>query len=525
MFWRLTATQRIAVPAVGGAYTEGILGQPRTANPLFATHSSADLDIVSLLYSPLFKTDLANDKFFSPTLAKGVSISPDGKIYTVAIRSDFRWHDGQPLTIADVLFTIGRIQDPNVQSPYAAALQKVSVRQSGPDLLTFTLPAPSSTFLASLTWGVLPSHRWQARTNWQTMDPELVGSGPFRFKSMDRGKEGGITQLVLERFAKSPEAPRIKTLTLRFFPSLESAIAAFERRKIDGLLVSVSPAVENALKRRTETNAITLALPEYTAFFFNPREQPIFADGGLRRALAHALPKERIVKEVFGNSAEVAAGIFTPALYPLPQPRVDPPDRASIERELLKSGWKLVDGVRMNQSKKVLRFSITTPDVPSYRSAAEAAAASWKSYGANVEVRSVGSETFLAAVIRPRAYDVLLYGQNLGADPDPFAFLHSSQLDDPGLNLSLWRNQKGDELIDDARSQASPELRRALYTQLEMLLANDAPAAILAHPKILYLLPKQLLGVTLTTLPTPADRFTNIANWYLKTSSQWKFFK
>ncbi len=522
LFWRLTSPLRITVPKVGGTITEAVVGAPRSLNPLFATLSAADLDVTKLLYPGLAAADFRDPRIFIPVLAEQLTINPDGKTYTVKLKKDLRWHDGTPLTSDDVLFTVERIQDPKVQSPLAPSLARVVSRKLDERTVEFVLPTPLSPFPASLTFGVLPRHRWQGRTNWLERDEQLIGSGPFRFKTLQRGTEGGISSIILVRNSAWPSPPWIETLQFRFFPTAEQAQQAFENGRADLMLTSANERSASLLEQRLKTHrAITLSIPEYTALFFNPREQPLFTDPLVRKALALALEKGSLIRDAFGSEAEEAHGPFPQSIFSIPATPARLPDARQAARLFEQAGWRLVNGVRLNSQKKVLRFTITTSDAPSFIRLAQGIAEQWKALGVQVDVRTVEASRFFSDVLRVRSYDALVYGQNLGADPDPFAFWHSSQEDDPGYNLALWRNARADELIEQARTRSDMKGRRALYGELSKLLGDQAPAIFFTHPRLTYLLPKKLSLPELSSIAIPADRYVFISDWYIKTRSQW----
>ncbi len=520
LFWRSTTRFRTQVPTLGGTLTEAIVGAPKSLNPLFATLNAADGDITRLIYPGLVTTDFRDPRTFVPTLAEHIGVSDDGRTYTVTLRSDIHWHDGMPLVADDVLFTIERIQAPETKSPLAPSFSGVVAAKLNDHAFTLTLLKPVSSFLASLTFGVLPKHRWANRTHWLEHDPELIGSGPFRFGSLQQNADGTLSAITLMANRTGPLTAWIEKLVFRFFTTPSDAHDAFLRGKTDAILVNNDEQNETLLASEAKNHTVmTLAIPQYTAVFFNPREQPIFTDAALRRALAAALPKQELVASAFGNHAEIASGPFAPRIFSVPTPPETPPLDGG--RLLDQAGWRLTNGIRVNNQKKVLRFTLTTSDAPAFLRLAQAMADHWRGLGAQIDIRTVESARLLSDVIRPRAYDALLTGQNLGADPDPFPFWHSSQEDDPGLNFALFRNARADEIMDQARAISDPAARRKLYAELTNILQNEAPAIFIAYPTVRYMVPKNLKNITLTAIAVPADRFAGVTQWYIKTKSQW----
>ena len=124
--------------------------------------------------------------------------------------------------------------------------------------------------------------------------------------------------------------------------------------------------------------------------------------------------------------------------------------------------------------------------------------------------------------IKPRAYDILLFGEVLGSIPDPFSFWHSSQKRDPGLNLSDYENKDADKLLEEARQSLDPETRRQKYEKFQDILIGDAPAVFLYNPNYLYPITKDIKGINIKFITDPSKRFSDIENWYIKTKRAWK---
>ena len=119
--------------------------------------------------------------------------------------------------------------------------------------------------------------------------------------------------------------------------------------------------------------------------------------------------------------------------------------------------------------------------------------------------------------IKPRNYELLLYIENVGTDPDPYPFWHSSQLRDPGLNLSTFFNRTADRLLVEARANIAPADRAVRYRQFQGIFVGDVPAVFLNRSVYVYNLPKSVKGVNLGTTYVPSERFANIADWYVET--------
>jgi peptide/nickel transport system substrate-binding protein len=165
-----------------------------------------------------------------------------------------------------------------------------------------------------------------------------------------------------------------------------------------------------------------------------------------------------------------------------------------------------------------------TSNVPELKAVAEAARDDWQALGIPVSVELYEPGDLNQNVIRPRKYGALLFGMVIGRDQDLFAFWHSSERNDPGLNISLYANHTVDGLLEKQRAESDLEKRDSYLKQINTLIATDYPAAFTHTPDFVYSVPKDLKGVLLTQIAAPSDRFAGVTKWYRRTESVWPFF-
>jgi ABC-type transport system substrate-binding protein len=170
----------------------------------------------------------------------------------------------------------------------------------------------------------------------------------------------------------------------------------------------------------------------------------------------------------------------------------------------------------------VLSFSLITVDQPVLKEVANLLKDQWKTLGVEIEVKTFDTGTLVEDFIKPRNYEMLLFGELLEAFPDPFPFWHSSQKKDPGLNLAGYENEECDELLEEARQISAKEERENILEEFQNLLIDDAPAIFLYSPDYLYLISKEIKGVNAEVIIDPSKRFSGIENWYIKTKRAWK---
>lgn len=516
--------QTFIVPAVGGHITEGVVGTPRSLNPLLSSANDVDMDLVTLIYSGLFRLD--GEGKLVGDLADDYTVSEDQKTYTLSIREGVTWHDGRPLTVDDIIFTIAQIQDPAWKSQLQPVFENVTVERAGDTVLKLTLEKPFAPFMSKLRFGILPKHIWKdvlpqnALMAEQNLKP--VGSGPFRFMALKRDKRGFVLSYTLERNKDYfKEAPYIKELSFKFYPDYLTAIEALRKRQVDSLSF-VPRDLRVEVKEMSHVLPISLEMPQYTAVFFNKERNDALGSTTVRRALTMSIDKSRILFEVLDGDG-----------HPLDFPPISgytglldtkiPHDTVKAGELLEGAGWKLdSDGLRKNKDNVPLSVTLTTVDQPENMGVMQIIKEGWSSIGVDVSLQAVPSSEIHRTVIRPRDYEALLFGQLLEADPDPYPFWHSSQVNDPGLNLARFANRKADLAIEAARDTTNPETREERYKEFLNTLAEQVPAAFLYSPSYTYPVPEILQGFSGSRISIPADRFASITSWYLETKRAWQ---
>ena len=535
----------VDIPARGGSLTEGEVGPVRFINPIL-TLSQPDEDLTALVYSGLMR-QMPNGTF-APDLASGYTISSDGTTYTFTIRSNAKFQDGTPVTAADVLFTVAAAQDANLKSPQAANWTGVSVTSPDPHTVVFTLPHAYAPFIDDTTLGILPKHLWQNVSDeefpFDTLNTHPVGSGPYKVSSVSTDSTGSATHYDLVPFVSyALGIPYVNKISFLFYPDDATMEKAFNAGEIDAM-AGISPSDLSSLTR-ADADIVKTPLPRVFGVFFNQGHNPVLADASVRAALNAAIDKQQIVNTVLGGYGVTLAGPIPPDVLDnvapgAPQPldvkknitassSSSTPDETSYTssaRALLqKGGWNFstTDNV-WEKGKQKLSFTLATADEPELVATANAVAKFWSAAGIHATVQVYPLSELNTTVIRPRNYDAVLFGEVVGPELDLYAFWHSSQRADPGLNLAMYANETTDTLLSQARATTNTSARDALYAKFSTDVEKDQPAVFLYAPDFLYIVPSSIKGVTLGALTTPADRFSGIDDWYTQTQSVWEIF-
>lgn len=521
-------THRVDIPAVGGEYVEALIGEPQFVNPLYASASDVDADLAGLVFSGLMRWDqddgLVND------LASGVQVSEDGKTYTVAIRDDAKFHNGDAVRAADVVFTMEAIQDSQYRSPLAVSFRGVSVSQVDEKTVAFSLEEPFAPFLSTLTVGILPSGIWgdiaARNATLASRNLEAIGSGPYRFAEFAKDKSGNVLSYTLERNPSYyGDSPKLQNLIFKFYPSATEAVRALENKNVEG--VSFVPGdIEASVAGIRSVALLHPGLPREVALYFNQSANASLKDKAVRTAIAQAVNKTKLVNEVLaGHGRIIDAPILPGTLGEHPDVAKIAFDQAAASQTLQDAGYSLPEGATVRTLKKApsdgtpneLAVTITTVQNPEFVRAAEIIAAELGAIGIRTDVKPVEDASFYADVVSPKTYQVLLTGTLLGIDPDPYPFWHSSQTKENGLNFALYANRNADTLLETARKTVNTDDRAKAYRDFQDLIAADVPAVFLYQSTYAYAISTKIKNVRIDRIVSPADRFAEIESWYTKT--------
>lgn len=515
-----------AVPDYGGEYSEGIVAQPRYINPLLSQTSEADANLVELIYSSLFALD-ENGKIVG-RLADHYEISDEGKIYTVTLKQGVKFHDGAELTADDVLFTIQAIQDPAYKSPLRPNWLAVETAVIDRYTVQFTLRRPYAGFLQNLSVGILPKHIWESipadRVLLSDYNLSPIGSGPYVFRDSEVDSNGNIHAIELTANDEYFEGePYISKMTFRFYPDDATLLEAYGRKEVQAIH-SIHPGQIESVMERKSTALHSIDMPRIFGVFFNTTKSKALAYDEVRQALAFATDRQAIVDTVLKGKGEVAAGGMLPFMEGyashLEYPALDL-ERAN--KILDDAGWERGDdGIRAKDSETPLAFEIVIPAWPELAATAELLRTQWEAVGARVTVSEQNPADLQKNVIRPRNYDALLYGQAAMLQSDPYSFWHSSQREDPGLNLAMFNSEDADRVLEELRETSDEAKRIDLYRQFQEILSEESPAVFLYSPDYLFVTSDRIKGIDVSRIDAPSGRFSNANKWYIYTDRVWK---
>lgn len=522
--WYLRHTE--IKPLLSGSLAEGIIGSPRFINPVLSSANDPDRDLAQLVFSSLLKYDEKSQ--LVPDLAETYSILDNGKIYEITLKKNIRWHDKKPFNVDDVIFTLNLIQGLDYKSPLRVSWAGVEVEKADDYTIRFRLKNAYAPFLHNLTFGILPKHIWKdispANFSLSTNNLKPVGTGPYKFRKIVKDKKTGSVKLIELEVNKNYYLPQpfIKSLKFIFYKDETAALDAFNRKEIDSLGLSSARNLSK-IKRLGANNLHSFTLPRYFAIFFNQEENKALVEKNIRLAINYATDKQELIAKVLNGKALIIDSPILPGLFTYSSSKKYDFDLEKAKNTLESSGWKDADsdGIREKEAVK-LEINLLTTQRPDLVETATILREQWAKAGIKLNIETKETSDLQQDFIKPRQYQALLFGEALGLDPDPFAFWHSSQKNDPGLNLALYANRDVDKLLEEARKEINSDARGQKYDRFQNLVLEDMPAVFLFSPHYNYLVNKKIKGINNVLIATPSGRFSQIGNWYIKAKRSWK---
>lgn len=195
----------------------------------------------------------------------------------------------------------------------------------------------------------------------------------------------------------------------------------------------------------------------------------------------------------------------------------------SDQKETLVGSWRFKSSTVSGRDYDFLSFDLTTVDSIDNVMVAEFIKSAWENIGIRVNIKTINPNMVSSEIIKQKNFEILLLSQVVGSDQDTYAFWHSSQIGDNGLNISEYRNKEVDKLLEEARLALEEEDRIEKYKKFQEILNNDFPVIFLYYPTYNYIQSKKVKGFDSRSILNPADRFNNVYNWYIRVKRKLEF--
>ena len=484
---------------VGGSYTEGTLGAVNSFNPIFATTSS-EKTLSKLLFATLSAPDYSGH--IGLGLADYIRTDDNGKVWTVKLKENLVWSDGQPISNQDVIYTVKTLQNPKVNTVYSDGLSGVRL-ESRDDKLIFYLPSAYSSFPSALNFPLLPAHILEKVEPDSLFEHDFsshpVTSGPFLLRASQVSSDTGNKVIYLSSNPKYfKDEPLLNNFSIHAFTSADDVVTAIN----NGSITATAELLPTDKKRVTNSEVYQkqTALSSGAFAFFNTTGG-LLKDKSLRKAIQSGLDM-RSLRAPLEEESELNFPVIIDRIAGLKAPSL-PEYNPTQSRELIAS---------KNLTKPIRITTVKSGYLPAL---AENLSFQLKNLGFKVEltIQDAGQD-FILNVLRPRNYDILVYEVELGSDSDLFPYYHSSTVGGSGLNLSNYANNLADDLILSTRTTIDEKLRASKYHSLLAHWLDDAPAIGIYRTNLSYYFNKNVRTFSEDNrLIFSTDRFTDITNW------------
>ncbi len=518
MLWYQQA-YRTAAWKDGGTYAEAVQGPINTLNPLYAT-TPAEQSASKLLFSSLYTYDDTGS--LSDDLATSMTIGQNGREYVVGIRDDVRWSDDVKLTAQDVVYTVGLMKSAEVRSVMYTRGEwaDVTAEALNEHTVKFTLSAPSASFPHALTFATLPRHILEdvspgaIRQSAFSVSP--VGSGPFTLRLLQTSTNGSHKIANLSASSKYYRgAPKLARFELHGYKDQEDMLRALQTGEVNA--AAGTDAQKSDLPSSFKIKLYPVNSGVYALF---NSDSPVLKELKIRQALQAGTDTKDLRGAIGYDVPDLHLPFVNGQLEGQGIPAPVPLDVAKATGLLDQAGWKLPAGqtTRQNSSGQPLQLNIVTVKDPTYEKVLERLAGQWRKLGIKVTTDikdpSDPRQDFVQATLQPRNYDVLLQKLVIGADPDVFAYWHSSQASRVGFNFANYRNSTSDDALASARARTEQALRNQKYKAFAAQWLKDVPAIGLYQSVMQYVYrPSVQPEIKIGGVPSETDRYSDVRYW------------
>ena len=445
-----------------GYLVAGIESNPLQLDPRYSTDANS-VRIGNLIYNSLLRYD--EHSRLQAELAAHWRLL-DERTYEFTLRADARFHNGAPLTAADVKYTYESILDPAALSPKRGPLLPLeTIQQTGSHQLRFHLRAAHAPFIEQFTLGIVPMSSRKPGSSGLLPPP---GSGPFRLERLESGEK--VTLRANPNYWEG--RPKLPGVVFKIVPDALVRVLEFKQGAIDFLQNDIEPDLLPWLRSNTRGD---VAMNQGTPFQYIGINltHPILREVRVRQAIACAIDRERIIRHLLKNIVSEANSLLSPRNWAYDaDARRWPYDPARAKQLLDEAGLRDPDG---DGPQPRFRLSFKTTNIDLRRRIAEALKEQLAQVGIEIEIRTYEWGTFYSDVKSGNFHLFSLAWVGI-EDPDIYhQIFHSSSVPPNGDNRGRYRNLEVDRLLELGRTTVEQQERRQIYAQVQRILAEDLP--------------------------------------------------
>lgn len=486
----------------GGTYSEATIGRVNSFNPLFATTNSEKV-LSKLMFATLVEIDYSGNPGLG--LIQSLRASENGKIWIIKLRDGLVWSDGEPITNDDVIFTVELIQNPAVNSIYSSNLEGVKVSENEEGEIVFKLNSAYADFATALEIPILPKHKLEDVPPKTLVEDDFsrapITSGAFTFNALQSSSSSDEEVVYLSANSHYYLGkPMLGGFAVHTYSDKTGVISALNAGRVTATAELSGADADKVVSKSFYQKESSI---DVGAFIFFNTTSGSLKDKSLRAAIRQGL-----------NLTEIrAAAPNTIALnYPLVNSQIQLTNYPAIPEYNLEAATSKISEISGGEE---INFRIVTVNSGFLPAVAETIKDELSLIGISSEVTAYEeTQDFVTNIIAKRDYDILVYEIELGADPDPLPYYHSSQITTAGLNFSNYRNALVDDLLIAARGTLDAELRAKKYESFLQYWVADVPAIGLYQANMTYFYNKNARAYgNDVRLVTAIDRFSDILNF------------
>lgn len=506
----------------GGTYSEGILGEIKTLNPILASTES-EKSFEQLTFSQLYDIDESGS--LKGDLAEAVSTKDNYRNFDIKIRKNVKWSDGEKLTADDVIFTIKLLKEQSLNVSNFKVWKNVEVSKKDDYEISVKVPTNSSSILYSFNFSILPEHILKNiqpdKIREITFSNNLVTSGAFNFKSIQSDENKTTVSLVKNKNYYKGE-PYIDNFDLVVFNDRDK----LKKSLVTGEIVA-SPSVK--ISDFSENEQVKFSSRETKVnrgiYAFLNNSDPILKDSKIRRAIQSGIDISKVRKEM-----EFIEKLDYPTLNQFVNTKdLNLPEYnfKQAEKVIESAGWRKNSNGIFEKDGQKATLNLATISVYNYKKAAEEISKQLKDLGFDVKMTIIDKDdktgAFIQSILQPRNYSILVYEINLGADPDIYAFWHSSQSGQRGLNFSNYSDVIADDLLVNSRLDQTSEDKKLQLTKFSQRWIANSAAIGLGQTKTSYVFRKSVKPFSSNNIfVTEVNRYSDVIYWSAKKETLYK---
>lgn len=508
-----------------GTYAEAVLGSIDTLNPLYA-NTSAEQSASSLLFSRLLNYDKTGHINFD--LVKNISVDDAKKVYTVSIRDDAFWSDGENITSNDIMFTVDLMKNESARTT-VSGWSNISIDKINEYTVKFTIQNTYAAFIYALNFPIIPEHVLgkvsvaALRENSFSQTP--VSSGPFRLnfiQNIENSNGHKVIHLVRNENYYGGTA-KLARFQLSTYGTSEEILKALANNEVNAAADLTPSDTKHVNKSHYSVVSNSIQSGMYT--LLNTRSA-MLSDINLRKALRLATDTSAIRNELGSNSKALDLP-FTESQIGVALPIVPAFNKSEAEQILTANGWIVAEDGKRFKNNQPLKLSVITVKGSEFESVLEILANQWRSVGFDIETKVVdpndATQNATQNILQPRSFDVFVYQLDLGADPDVYAYWHSTQASAGGLNFSNYSNVISDSALASARNRTETDIRNSKYLTFAKQWIADIPAIGLYQSTAQYVFGNNVNSYNKTnTFVSPIDRYGDVLNWSVGSQTVYK---